>query len=175
MKQGPVARGCAEKIVADHRNRSVCITPRSLFSPVSELLATRVLIRCEQTHKHILSNNINPARGSSSCITMIDSVSEDRHRPTTGISINHLPIQKGKQILICSNRRWGGRDTDCRFCISHLTIDQAFLSRRKTVPTPNRDTSNIWALHVFTHCIVFFCLSYPLPVSTSVATIYLLG
>ena len=33
-------------------------------------------------------------------------------------------------------------------CLSHLTIDLASLSRRRTVPTPARDTSNIffWAL-----------------------------
>ena len=31
-------------------------------------------------------------------------------------------------------------------CLSNLTIDHASLSRRSTVPTPNRDTSNIWAL-----------------------------
>ena len=31
-------------------------------------------------------------------------------------------------------------------CLSHLIIDHASLSRRSTVPTPNRDTSNIWAL-----------------------------
>ena len=31
-------------------------------------------------------------------------------------------------------------------CLGHLTIDHASLSRRSTVPTPNRDTSNIWAL-----------------------------
>ena len=31
-------------------------------------------------------------------------------------------------------------------CLSHLTIDHAFLSRRITVPTPSRDASNIWAL-----------------------------
>ena len=30
--------------------------------------------------------------------------------------------------------------------LSHLTIDHAYLSRRSTVPTPNRDTSNVWAL-----------------------------
>ena len=30
--------------------------------------------------------------------------------------------------------------------LSHLTIDHAPLSRRGTTPTPNRDTSNIWAL-----------------------------
>ena len=30
--------------------------------------------------------------------------------------------------------------------VSRLTIDHASLSRRSTVPTPNRDTSNIWAL-----------------------------
>ena len=31
-------------------------------------------------------------------------------------------------------------------CLSHFTIDHAFLSRRSTVPTPSRDTSNIWVL-----------------------------
>ena len=32
-------------------------------------------------------------------------------------------------------------------CLSHLTIDNASLSRRSTVPTPDRDTSNIWGAH----------------------------
>ena len=31
-------------------------------------------------------------------------------------------------------------------CLSHMTIDHASLLRRSTVPTPNRDTSNFWAL-----------------------------
>ena len=31
--------------------------------------------------------------------------------------------------------------------LSHLTIDYASLSRRSTVPTPNRDTSNNWVLN----------------------------
>ena len=31
-------------------------------------------------------------------------------------------------------------------CLSNLTIDHESLSRRSIVPTPNRDTSNIWAL-----------------------------
>ena len=31
---------------------------------------------------------------------------------------------------------------------SHLTIDNAPLSRRSTVPTPNRDTSNILPLKI---------------------------
>ena len=31
-------------------------------------------------------------------------------------------------------------------CLGHLAIEHASLSRRSTVPTPNRDTSNIWAL-----------------------------
>ena len=45
-------------------------------------------------------------------------------------------------------------------CLNHLAIDHASLPRRSTVPTPNRYTSNIWAL--FTAC-----LSYPRPVSPS--------
>ena len=57
-------------------------------------------------------------------------------------------------------------------CLSHSTIDHASLSRRSTVPTPNRDT-NIWALITFfsIYYIETFCLSHPLPVSPSVATI----
>ena len=34
-------------------------------------------------------------------------------------------------------------------CLSHLAIDHASLSRRSTVPAPNRGTSNIWALITF--------------------------
>ena len=62
-------------------------------------------------------------------------------------------------------------------CLSHLTIGHASLSRRSTAPTPNRDTSNILGAHyVFSLCSKgTFCLSYPLPVSPSVATTYFLG
>ena len=43
---------------------------------------------------------------------------------------------------------WGGGGMGYSFvaCLSHLTVDHASLSRQSTVPTPNRDTSNIWAL-----------------------------
>ena len=34
-------------------------------------------------------------------------------------------------------------------CLSHLTVDHASLSRRSTVPTPDRDTSNVWVLNTF--------------------------
>ena len=34
-------------------------------------------------------------------------------------------------------------------CLSYLTIHRASLSRRSTVPTPNRNISNIWALDTF--------------------------
>ena len=40
----------------------------------------------------------------------------------------------------------GGRAYSFVACLNHLTIDHASLSRRSTVPTPDRDTSNIWAL-----------------------------
>ena len=39
--------------------------------------------------------------------------------------------------------RGGGGDSFVA-CLSHLTIDHASLSRRSTVPTPNRDTFNVW-------------------------------
>ena len=38
-------------------------------------------------------------------------------------------------------------------CLSHLTIDHASLSRRSTGPTPNRHTSNIWALSTLFPCM----------------------
>ena len=62
-------------------------------------------------------------------------------------------------------------------CLGHLTIRHASLSRRTTVPTPNRDASNIWALIALPsiYYIETVCLSYPRPVSPSAATIYLLG
>ena len=40
----------------------------------------------------------------------------------------------------------GGAGYSFVACPSHLTIDHASLSRRSTLPSPNRDTSNIWAL-----------------------------
>ena len=51
-------------------------------------------------------------------------------------------------------------------CLSHLTIDHASLSRRSTVPTPtpNRDTSNIWALITLLPCITYKLCAYPIPV-----------
>ena len=42
--------------------------------------------------------------------------------------------------------RWGGGGYPFVVCLNHLTIDHAFLSRRSTVPTPKRDTSNTRAL-----------------------------
>ena len=62
-------------------------------------------------------------------------------------------------------------------CLSHLTIDYASLWRRSIVPTPNRDTSKIWALIALLPYTTYklFVLSYPRPVSPSAATIYLLG
>ena len=52
-------------------------------------------------------------------------------------------------------------------CLSYLNIDQASLSRWSTVPTPNRDTSNIWALSRFLQHLLLlntFCLYCLLPI-----------
>ena len=40
----------------------------------------------------------------------------------------------------------GGALSSAVACLGHLTIDHAFLARRSTVPTPNRDTCNSWAI-----------------------------
>ena len=64
----------------------------------------------------------------------------------------------------------GGRGGTCLFaCLSHSIINHASFSRRNTVPTPTRGTSNIWALSTCLSFIaLFFCISYLLPVwSTS--------
>ena len=61
-------------------------------------------------------------------------------------------------------------------CLSRLTIDHASQSRRSTVPTPNGDTSNAWALTTLfsIYYTKTVCLSYPRPVSPSAATTYLI-
>ena len=40
----------------------------------------------------------------------------------------------------------GGAAHSFDVCLTHFTIDHAPLASRGTVHTPNRDTSNIWAL-----------------------------
>ena len=49
----------------------------------------------------------------------------------------------------------GGEAYSFVACLSHLTIDHASLSRRSTVPTHNRDTSNFWALITLFPCIIW--------------------
>ena len=49
-------------------------------------------------------------------------------------------------------------------CLSHLTIDHASLSRRSTVPTPSRDTSNIWELITLLPHATWEMFAYPIPV-----------
>ena len=43
-------------------------------------------------------------------------------------------------------------------CLSNLTVDHASLSRRSTVPTPNRDLQHLSAHHVFFICLHRFFL-----------------
>ena len=50
-----------------------------------------------------------------------------------------IAIKNLRGVCVCSFVAW----------LSHLTIDHASLSRRSTVPTPNRDTSNILELITF--------------------------
>ena len=66
-------------------------------------------------------------------------------------------------------------------CLSHLTIEHASLSRWRTVPTRDkRHLRHLGVHYVFFHMLhrsvlLTSFVSYPLPVSPSVATIYLLG
>ena len=43
----------------------------------------------------------------------------------------------------------GSRRYSMVACLRHLTVDHASLSRQATLPTPHRETSNIWALFTF--------------------------
>ena len=70
---------------------------------------------------------------------------------------NSTPVSTGAYSAFCGKKtcsmvlgaaRWGG-GTRLLLASSHLTIVHASLSRRSTVPTSNRDTSNIWALITF--------------------------
>ena len=60
----------------------------------------------------------------------------------------------------------GGGYSFADACLSHLTVDHASLSRRSTVPTPNKDTSNIWGLTTpFPYTRYYIKLvAYPIPV-----------
>ena len=69
----------------------------------------------------------------------------------------------------------GGGRTRLLLTLSHLTLDHASLSRRSTVPTPNRDTANIWALITFfSICYIetFLLFRRPWPPSTSRRVLY---
>ena len=58
----------------------------------------------------------------------------------------------------------GGRAYSFVACLSRLTIDHASFSRRSTVPTSNRDTSNIWALITFfPYYYIFFVVACFIP------------
>ena len=57
--------------------------------------------------------------------------------------------------------RWGAYSFVA--CLRHLIIDDASLSRRSTVSTPNKDTSNILALIVFFPLITYKLFVYLIP------------
>ena len=66
-------------------------------------------------------------------------------RNTSGFQPGRHCLHQARSAVRCS-ATGGGRAYLFVACLSRLTIDHASLSRRSTVPTPNRDTSNIWAL-----------------------------
>ena len=67
----------------------------------------------------------------------------------------------------------GGNTCSIVARLSHLTTNHASLSRRSTVPTPNRHRQHLGAHCVFAtnYIPVFFFLYYPLPASPFVVTI----
>ena len=69
-----------------------------------------------------------------------------------GTSTGSEAVQRREPGLEGGRRgRGGGNGGRTHFvaCVSHLTVDHATLSRRSTVPAPNRDTSNIGVLGTF--------------------------
>ena len=94
----------------------------------------------------------------------LSELRESQHDERTGTSIGSKGVSRFGA---------GGRGRAHFFvCLGRLTIDHAPLSRRSIVPTPIRDTSNCCVVSL---CYIeTFCKSYLPPVSTPVATIYLL-
>ena len=71
---------------------------------------------------------------------------------------------EGSQASLVTRVTMGGGYS---FVAHHLTTDHTSLSRRSTVPTPNRDTSNIWALVTllpYNRLTTKKCLSCLLPI-----------
>ena len=62
-----------------------------------------------------------------------------------------VPFKRRCSLLAGKSGRGGGGAYSFVACLSHLTIDHASLPRRIIVPTPNRDTSNVWAFITFFH------------------------
>ena len=65
-------------------------------------------------------------------------------------------LLRGRQLP--AGGRVGGRAYSFFACLRDLTIDHASLSRRSTVPTPNRDTSNFGRSLRFFHVSQRNCL-----------------
>ena len=57
----------------------------------------------------------------------------------------HVEVKANATLLFSRAQTEGGEGRTVA-CLGRLTIDHASLSRRSTVPTPNRDTFNTWAL-----------------------------
>ena len=62
----------------------------------------------------------------------------------TAVVLRSYLVKHGPSRLYDTGTRGGAYSFVA--CLSHLIIYHASLSRRSTVPTPNRDTPNVWAL-----------------------------
>ena len=100
-------------------------------------------------------------------LIILRSMAIDPRMPTMpGRSTSGFP-RSDRHLLAPSAKYGEGVFICCLLC--HLTIDHASLSRRSTVPTPDRGTSNIWAFitlfpsKMFANIIPFLfrCLSLP--------------
>ena len=66
----------------------------------------------------------------------------------------------------CGDGGRGGGAYSFVACLGHVTNDHTSLSRRSTVPTPNRNTSNNWALIAFRpYRVIFAAVLFQLVVS----------
>ena len=77
---------------------------------------------------------------------------DEKERKTEAIDCGDYGLQDG-----------GGGVYSFVACVRHWIIDHASLSRRSTVPTPNRETSNIWAIISFFPHVAYNFFAYLIP------------
>ena len=105
-----------------------------------------------------------PKKGGGGCTQFVHG----RIRMTI---YRRISAMLGRSTRVCTNQadftnqaEVGGGAYSFVACLSQLTIDQGSISRRSTVPIPNRNTSNIWALIMLFPYTTWNMFAHPIPV-----------